>query len=169
MNLQKSMLALLALGLLLAACGGPQATEIDEDELARAAKTVREELDEALRNEDVDAYLAFFMDDAVWMPPHSEEYIGKDAARQKLESVFRAVDVEGSSETQEQMVMGPEWIAERGQFSILLSPKQGDAEPVHAVGSYLALWHKDTDGKWKIAVDMWNSDRALLPPMGPEK
>ena len=36
----------------------------------------------------------------------------------------------------------------------------GDAEPVHEVGSYLALWTKDTDGSWKIAVDMWNSDRS---------
>ena len=119
--------------LLLVACAGPsgqQATEIDEDELARAVKEVREQLDGAMRAEDVDAYLSFYMEDAVWLPPHAEEYVGKAAARQKLESFFRSVDVEGDSTVEEQLVMGPNWIGERGQFSVLLSPKQGDAEPV---------------------------------------
>ena len=151
------------LGLSLVACGGPSsppATEVDEDELARAVKAVRAELDAAVIAEDLDAYLAYYMDDAVWLPPNAEEYIGKAAARQRLTSFFQSVNVEGESTVEEQVVMGPNWVGERGQFSIVLSPKQGDAEFVHAVGSFLALWTKDTDGKWKIAIDMWNSDRG---------
>ena len=70
------------------------------------------------------------------------------------------MDVEGDSTIEEQMVMGPNWVGERGQFSIALSPKEGEGDSMHQVGSYLALWTKDTDGKWKIACDMWNSDRG---------
>jgi len=150
------------LGLFLVACGGsssPSPMDIDEDELARAVKAKRADVDAAMRAEDLDAYLAFYMEDAVWLPPGAEEY-GKAAARQKLTSFFRAVNLEGGSTVEEQAVMGPNWIGERGQFSVVLLPKQGDAEPVHAVGSYLALWTKDTDGEWKIALDMWNSDRG---------
>ncbi len=151
------------LGLFLVACGGPSSPspmDIDEDELARAVKAVRADLDTAMRRGDVDAYLSHYMDDAVWLPPNAEEYIGTAVARQKLISFFRSVNLEGGSTVEEQAVMGPNWIGERGQFSVVLLPKQGDTEPVHSVGSYLALWTKDTDGEWKIAVDMWNSDRA---------
>ncbi len=151
------------LGLFLVACGGsssPSPMDIDEDELARAVRDVRAELDAAMRAEDVDAYLDRFMDDAVWLPANAEEYVGKAVARQRLTSFFKSVNLEGSSTVEEQVVMGPNWIGERGQFSIVLSPKEGDAEPVHEVGSYLALWTKDTDGRWKIAIDMWNSDRG---------
>ena len=28
------------------------------------------------------------------------------------------------------------------------------------VGSFLNVWHKDTDGSWKIMFDIWNSDRG---------
>jgi len=151
------------LGLFLAACAGPSSPspmDIDEDELARAVKAKRADVDAAMRAEDLDTYLSYYMEDAVWLPPGAEEY-GKPAARQKLTSIFRAVDVEGASTVQEQAVMGPNWIGERGQFSVVLLSKQGNAEAVHAVGSYLALWTKDTDGEWKIALDMWNSDRGL--------
>ncbi len=150
------------LGLFLVASGGPSspsAMDFDEDELARAVKAIRADVDAAMRSEDLDAYLSYYMEDAIWLPPGAEEY-GKAAARQKLTSFFRAVNLEGASTVEEQTVMGPNWIGERGQFSVVLLPKQGDAEPVHAVGSYLALWTKDTDGTWKIALDMWNSDRG---------
>ncbi len=151
------------LGLFLVVCGGPSSPspmDIDKDELARAVKAVRADLDTAMRRGDVDAYLSHYMVDAVWLPPNAEEYIGTAVARQKLISFFRSVNLEGGSTVEEQVVMGPNWIGERGQFSVVLLPKQGDTEPVHSVGSYLALWTKDTDGEWKIAVDMWNSDRA---------
>ena len=95
-----------------------------------------------------------------WMPPNSEEFIGHSAARQKLESLFASVDVEGDTKIEEQVVMGPNWVADRGEYHVMMYPKQGDAEPVGGVGSYLSLWTKDADGKWKIAADMWNNDRG---------
>ena len=162
MHSRLRIITLGVLGLFLVACGGassPSPMDIDEDELARAVKAIRADVDAAMRSEDLDAYLAFYMEDAVWLPPGAEEY-GKAAARQKLTSFFRAVNLEGGSTVEEQTVMGPNWIGERGQFSVVFLPRQGDAEPVHAVGSYLALWTKDIDGEWKIALDMWNSDRG---------
>ena len=100
---------------------GLAAAEVSEDDLARAVKAVREELDAAMRAEDIDAYLALFMEDAVWMPPQAPAFSGKETARQKLGSFFRQVDIEGGSTVHEQVVMGPKWVSERGQFSILLS------------------------------------------------
>ena len=118
---------------LLLACapaGEQAAASMDEDAVAREVKAARAELDAAMMAEDVDAYLAHFMEDAVWMPPNSEEFIGHAAARQKLQSLFASVDVEGDTTIEEEVVMGPKWVAERGEFHIMLYPKEGDAEPV---------------------------------------
>jgi ketosteroid isomerase-like protein len=37
-------------------------------------------------------------------------------------------------------------------------PKSG---PVNDRGKFVVVWKKQTDGGWKIAADIWNSD---LPP-----
>ena len=73
--------------------------DFDEDELARAVKAKRADVDAAMRAEDLDAYLSYYMEDAVWLPPGAEEY-GKAAARQKLTSFFRSVNLEGVIDNQ---------------------------------------------------------------------
>jgi len=153
-----------ALSLLSCAPAGEEAVSFDEDAVAREVKAAREALDAAMVAEDIDGYLVHFMEDAVWMPPNAEEFIGHAAARQKLGFLFQSADVEGTTQIEEEVVMGPEWVADRGQYHIMLYPKQGEGEPVGDVGSYLALWKKDADGKWKIAADIWNSDRGTTLP-----
>ena len=153
---------LTVLGLLHFGCGPSQqqAASIDEDAIAREVKAASEAANAALIAEDVEGYLAHYMDDAVWMPPNAEEFIGKGPARQRLAAVFQAVDIEGESTIEEQTVMGPKWVAVRGQYVLSVTAKEGDSEPLMDVGSYLTLWTQDTDRKWKIACDTWNSDRG---------
>ena len=31
-------------------------------------------------------------------------------------------------------------------------------------GKYVAVWKKQTDGNWKVAVDIWNTDLPLPAP-----
>jgi ketosteroid isomerase-like protein len=38
---------------------------------------------------------------------------------------------------------------------------QEDAEPENAVGTYMTIWHRQGDGSFKIAYDIWNSDRPF--------
>jgi uncharacterized protein (TIGR02246 family) len=154
--------ALVVAGLLLAVCGPveKQTASIDEDALAREVKAALEASNAALVAEDVEGYLAHYMDDAVWMPPNAEEFIGKGPAKQRLTAIFAAVDVEGESTIEEQMVMGPNWVAVRGQYALSITAKEGQAEPQLDIGSFLSLWTRDADGKWKIACDIWNSDRG---------
>ena len=162
MSLRWKIPVLLTALLLLTFCRAPsdEPVAMDEDAIAAEVKAAREALDAAMVAEDIEGYLSHFMEDAVWLPPNNEEFIGQAVARQRLESFFGAVDVDGDFTIEEQVVMGPDWVGERGQFSVVLSPKQGEGESVHQVGSYLSLWTKDADGNWKIAYDMWNSDRG---------
>ena len=154
-----------AMALLAFACppaGGEAA--FDEDAVAREVKAASEAADQALVAGDVDGYLAHYLDEAVWLPPNAEEIVGKSAARARLEGMIGAVNIEGGSKIEEQVVMDKDWVGERGQFNIVMTPKEGDGKPAHQVGSYVSIWKRDADGTWKIALDIWNSDRGL-PPM----
>jgi ketosteroid isomerase-like protein len=57
--------------------------------------------------------------------------------------------------------MSPDWIADRGHFSIMVTAKKG-GDSRQEVGNYLTLWRKDTDGKWRIYFDIWNTNRPIV-------
>ena len=38
---------------------------------------------------------------------------------------------------------------------------EGTPEPIHDTGKYVEIWRKQPDGKWLIAVEIWNSDLPL--------
>lgn len=155
--------ALLSLVLFAAGCvpADEPAVAFDENAVALEVKRASEASDDALLRGDIDTYLSYYMDDAVWLPPQAEEIVGKELARARLEGMFDELTVAGSSTIEEQAVMGPDWVGVRGQFNMSLTPKDGEGDTVYQVGSFVNIWKKDTDGKWKIAVDIWNSDRGV--------
>jgi ketosteroid isomerase-like protein len=132
----------------------PDTAAIRESARARVA---------AIAAGDIERYLAAYEDEAVWVPPLAEEIVGKAAARQRLEGVFEEAKVETVSTTDEQVIMSPDWILDRGTFASTRTPKDSRGEPDQAVGSYLTIWHRQQDGSFKIAYDIWNSDRPLEP------
>jgi len=153
----------LGLVILLTACapaGNQGAATFDKDAIAQKIEVASKAKTAAMVAEDIDTYLSYFTKDAVWMPPNTDEILGQAAARQRIEHVFKLVSIEGKTEIQEQVVMSPDWASERGQYVVTMSPKEGAGKPVEEVGSYLTIWHKTDDGKWKVAYDIWNSDRG---------
>ena len=49
---------------------------------------------------------------------------------------------------------------ERGRYEITLAPKAGDA-PMDDTGKYITIYQRQSNGSWKIARDIWNSDQPL--------
>jgi ketosteroid isomerase-like protein len=47
-------------------------------------------------------------------------------------------------------------------FTIAGGPEMKDA------GKYVAIWKKQQDGSWKLAVDIWNTDTPLPMPEPPK-
>ena len=114
----------------------------------------------AVANGDVDGYLAAYADDAVWMPPATEEIMGKAAAKQIMQGVLDEITVEEQITMEEQVVLSPDWVLDRGTYALTRTPKAG-GEAEEAVGTFLTLWNRQEDGSWKIAYDIWNSDRPM--------
>jgi uncharacterized protein (TIGR02246 family) len=135
-----------------AAKAGSGTAEVREAQAARM---------NALAAADVEAYLNVYTDDAVWMPPGSAEIVGKEAARPRITQAFEAASLEPVFDSQERTVMSPEWIADRGHYSMLVTPKEG-GEAKQEVGFYLTIWRRDADGRWKIFFDIWNTNRPVV-------
>jgi uncharacterized protein (TIGR02246 family) len=106
-----------------------------------------------------DGYLAAYADDAVLMPPESEDIVGKEVAAQRLTGSLTDTTIQAQSETVEQEVLSPDWVLERGTYTVIRTPKAG-GDGATEVGTYLTLWKRQADSSFKITYDIWHSDRV---------
>jgi len=61
-------------------------------------------------------------------------------------------------EVDEEERLGHDWALERGIYWIALTQKTG-GKPIRDHCEYITLYRRDADGEWRIARDIWNSDR----------
>ena len=106
---------------------------------------------------DVEQTVAFYSDDAVVFPPNSTSAATKEAIRNAWKEMFASpgfvitwqpakVRVGKSGEMA--------WVS--GTYESTMNDQSG--KPINDRGKYLEVWEKQTDGNWKCAADMWNSD-----------
>ena len=161
---------LCAAPLFLAACGTPppgpvsSSNPTDAEQRFMVAKEVRDADNAriaAIERGDFEGYLAAYLEDAVWIPPHSQEVIGLEMARLRAREVMDQVAIEQTIDTQEQTIMSPDWVLDRGRYTMKITPKAG-GEPRYDSGPFLTVWRRDADGKWKIAFDMWGSRSPIV-------
>jgi len=105
---------------------------------------------------DVDLIVSYWDDNAVVLPPDQQPVVGKKAIR---EYVLQSMALPGFSITWE-----PEQatIAANGEFGYLLEKntvtlKDPSGSSRTQVGKGVTIWKKDSSGKWKCVIDIWNS------------
>ncbi len=106
---------------------------------------------------DWNSFSKLFSDDVLAMPPGSPPVVGREG----LLDMFAGVRIlEFESELLQ--VTGYENIAYgNGEHSWTMLSEGAD-EPVSESGKWMAIWKKQSNGQWLIAVDMWNSSET--PP-----
>jgi ketosteroid isomerase-like protein len=110
----------------------------------------------ASENGDVDEIVDYWTDDAIVIPAGMPEVIGRDALRQYVAGT-RAIPgfrISWSSSDAE--------LSADGTLAYVLSSNEitmdgPDGEPVINRGRAVTVWRRDTDGRWRCAVDIWNS------------
>ena len=147
------VLALVAISL---ACG-PATEEIatigaDRD----AINALLEQAVQAFNTGDVDAYMACFADDAVWMLPNQPAISGKEAARTWYQGVFERTSFNVTASTDELMVAGDWAYAQRTYKGELVQKSTGQG--IAGGSNRISILLRQTNGTWKIARDIWNSD-----------
>src|SRR5579862_941289 len=115
----------------------------------------------ACATQDLELIAAFWAEDAIVLPPDQPAIIGKQAIR---EYVRHSLSMPGFSLTWE-----PERAVVAGNLGYLLernrstfTDSNGTLQTVH--GKVVTIWRKDSSGRWKCAVDIWNgnpSDHVL--------
>ena len=54
----------------------------------------------------------------------------------------------------------PNWAFERGTYEITVAPRTGGS-PISDAGKYITIYHRQADGTWVMARDIWNSSNQL--------
>ena len=117
---------------------------------------------------DVEQTIGYYSDDAIVLPPNATSAATKEAIRNGWKEMFASpgfgitwqpsrVQLAKSGD------MG--WVS--GTYELMMNDASG--KPINDRGKYLEVWEKQTDGNWKCAADMWNSDLAVSAAALPEK
>lgn len=130
------------------------------DAAIKAVKEANQAREAAIEAGDITGYLAAYLDDAVWMPPHAPEIVGKENAAVRLKQVLDQVSVDQVIQDEEHVMMSTDHVAERGKYAFSVTPKAGGA-PRQETGNFMVIWKKDADGKWKIGWEMWTTARPV--------
>jgi ketosteroid isomerase-like protein len=112
---------------------------------------------------DVERTIAYYSDEAIVFPPNATSAATKEAIRNGWKEMFATpgfvmtwqpirVQVGKSGEMA--------WVG--GTYESTMNDASG--KPINDRGKYLEVWEKQTDGNWKCAADMWNSDLATSAP-----
>ena len=118
----------------------------------------------AINANDAAAVLALLTDDAVYLPPNEPAVAGKAAIGPWLEGYFAAYRTHWEKTTRELVAAG-DWAVEYAAERVRDTPVGGGAA-VEDVYKGLIVYRRQADGTWKVAKDMWNSDRPASTTAG---
>ena len=106
------------------------------------------------------AWAALFLEDAVLNPPHEPAVKGRAAIQAWLgklppitEFILKPAQVEGRADLAYVL----------GTYTMTMAPP-GAPGPIKDSGKYLEIRRRQTDGRWLVAVDIFNSDLAMPAP-----
>ena len=117
---------------------------------------------------DVEQTIAYYSDDAIVLPPNATSAATKEAIRNVWKDMFASPSLVFSWQpTRVQVGKSGEMAWVRGRYELTMNDASG--KPIDDRGKYLEVWEKQTDGNWKCAAGMWNSDLAASAPAPAEK
>lgn len=117
----------------------------------------------AAQTKSPDAWLAFYSDDAVVLPPNDKIATTRDSMRKPIAELLSLPGVAVSwQQTKVDVARSGDIAYAYGTYQLSFNDAKG--KPVNDQGKILEIWKKQPDGRWKCAVDTWNSDLPATPP-----
>ena len=111
---------------------------------------------------DFEAWMSSFAEDVVLFPPNASQLSGEPAIRQFNTPIWEQFDLYEESDDSEVQVAG-DWAYIRAHWTWILTPK-GGGEEVKDTGNSIWILSRQTDGSWKIARAIWNSEMPCPCP-----
>lgn len=148
-----------ALALVAAGCSGkPADAPVD---LAAIEKAAHGGYVAAINSNDTETLMADLTDDVVYQYPGAPELVGKEAVRKWVADYFGAYSTKWEK-TSIGFTVDGDWAFERYTY------KSADTDRKTGVvttdtGKGINVFRKGSDGKWRVAIDGWSSDKAAAP------
>ena len=131
-------------------------TDAAETDRAAIRKTTAEWL-AAVNASSVDRCLAVWAADGVLMPPHHPSVQGHEAIGDYFRSVFSRRRFRFTFTSSDIQLAG-DTALERVTYTAIMWSENADL-PIEDVGKGLHVYRRQSDGSWKLAQDIWNSDQ----------
>lgn len=139
------------------ACSGRPAPEMSNAAALRAGvDSVADRLLTALRTNASDSLLVLMADDVILMPPNEPVLKGKAAVRDWYDQLLTQLRTSNLAITEREVLIGDGWATELATFEWTLAPVAG-GPAVTDRGNYVQVWHREPDGRWLFARELWNS------------
>jgi ketosteroid isomerase-like protein len=152
------VLSILPILTLLYICDARNA-HADDSATNMTAQHAHEAYTSAINSNKLETLVAMFTDDVAFLSPNEPAVVGKAAVRAWSAAYLKAYKIHWDKAVKEFTVAG-DWAIERYSYKQNDKPKDGGA-PVSDTGKGLIVYHHDSDGKWRVARDAWNSDLPL--------
>ena len=116
----------------------------------------------AAQTKNVDAWLAFYTQDAIVLPPNAKIAMSRDAARKSVSDLLSLPGLTIKwAPTKVSVAMAGDSAYLVGAYSLDYKDAAGKPQSDH--GKLLEVWKKQPDGSWLCAADTWNSDVPMEP------
>lgn len=120
----------------------------------------------AAQARNADAWVAFYADDAVVLPPNAETVTTKDDIRKTITDLLALPGISVSWQTTKaEAARSGDLAYTYGTY--ILTSNAANGTPTTDHGKYSEVWKKQADGSWKCVVDMWSSDTPAAPAPAP--
>ena len=166
----KKLLVLIACAATLAlmlSCQPQTQTQSDTKAADEAAlRNIDAQWSKAAGSKDVDKTVSYYSADATVLPPNGPTITSRDAIRKAWQEMLMAPGFSGGwTATKVEVARSGEIGYVNGTWDFRWNEASG--KPTGDHGNFVEVWKKQSDGSWKCAVDIWNSDLPM--PAAPEK
>jgi ketosteroid isomerase-like protein len=109
-----------------------------------------------------DAWMAFYADDAVVLPPNEKVAANKETIRKSVAGLLGLPGLELNwSATKLEVAASGDLAYMYGPYTLKMNDAKGKI--VMDYGKVVEVWKKQANGRWKCVVDTWNSDLPEAP------
>ncbi|HJY53791.1 MAG TPA: DUF4440 domain-containing protein [Candidatus Udaeobacter sp.] len=148
--------------------GSPSDSASNLQPVERMLRNLDVEWAKAAAAKDVERTIAYYSDDAVVLPPNTTSATSKESIRNAWKDMLASPGLVITWEPKK-VKLGKSgemaWVS--GTYELTMNDASG--KPSNDRGKYLEVWEKQSDGNWKCAADMWNSDLAVSASATAEK
>lgn len=118
----------------------------------------------AAQTKRVDAWVAYYADDAVVLPPNDKVANSKDTIRKAVSDLLTMPDVGVTWQpTKVEVARSGDLAYLYGAYELTATGPEG--KPIADRGKNVEIWKKQADGNWKCILDTWSSDLPAAPTL----